>query len=62
MIVGYSNGIAKIFHVKSSREECELNPVPSYEINMNNEIFSAVNHIKISLKQKLVFIAHEDYL
>ena len=66
IIIGYSNGVAKMYHLKSSKEEKEFkaNQVVTNqmeEFGMDG-CASAISHIQISLRHKLVYLAHEELL
>lgn len=66
IIIGYNNGLAKMFHLKSSKEEREFKV---HYISQNqreesgaNDLQSGINHIRISERHKLAFLAHEEHL
>jgi len=55
IVVGYSSGMAKLFNLKTLKEE-------RFFVAQNQEDFnSSVNHISVNKEGKHVFLAHEEY-
>lgn len=67
VIIGYSNGVAKMFHLKSSKEEKEfkINQVLTNQMLEEDALegsSSAITHIQVSQRHKLVYFAHDEHM
>ena len=59
-IIGYKSGLAKVFALKTSKEEMEFKPVTTMNESHEESASSAITHIKVSQLNRMVFFAHND--